>query len=416
MNSKTPADNSDPDDNSSNSSGNPRFRDILAARLDRRMLLAGVAGIALVGGIAAPGLFRRLFEDSEVSSTSFDFEELATGFTRTHNVAMGYRADILVRWGDQILDHAPTFDPLNQSAVAQAMQFGYNNDFTGYIALDKTGSSPTSHGLLVVNHEYASAKLMFPKSLLKAAQADDAITEALVNIEMMAHGGSIVEIENVKGKWQMRSPSKFNRRITAETDMAISGPCAGHPRMTTSYDPAGVHVRGMLNNCAGGMTPWGTWLSAEENINMYFWNRPALEGHVEKRNYERMGIPAERQVWGKFHSRFDIGSESNEGNRFGWIVEIDPLDPESTPIKRTALGRFKHEGAENILNRDGRVVIYMGDDQKYDYVYKFVTRNAFMPGRKHIIETFSMREHFTSQGSATMAHWNGFPWCSAQHP
>jgi hypothetical protein len=155
--------------------------------------------------------------------------------------------------------------------------------------------------------------------------------------------------------------------------MRISGPAAGNSKLRTKADPEGTQVFGMLNNCAGGVTPWGTWLTCEENFNGYFFNKDALATHPNQAAFERYGIPGEVYSWGKFYDRFDIAKEPNEANRFGWVIEIDPLDPYSLPVKRTALGRFKHEGAENIVNKDGRLVVYMGDDERFDYVYKFVT-------------------------------------------
>jgi uncharacterized protein len=189
---------------------------------------------------------------------------------------------------------------------------------------------------------------------------------------MAAHGGAVVEIRRVNGEWQVVKDSKYTRRITAETPMDITGPAAGHDRMKTSADPTGRKVRGMINNCAGGVTPWGTWLSCEENFNGYFWGALS-DTHPEAKNYKRYGIGTPAYAWGKFHDRFDLAKEPNEANRFGWVVEIDPFDPTFVPKKRTALGRTKHEGAAGITNSDGRYVIYLGDDERFDYVYKFVT-------------------------------------------
>jgi len=160
--------------------------------------------------------------------------------------------------------------------------------------------------------------------------------------------------------------------------MEITGPAAGHDRMKTAADPAGRQVRGMINNCAGGVTPWGTWLSCEENFNGYFWGKLGEE-HPEARNYKRYGIGTPAYAWGKFYERFDLVKEPNEANRFGWVVEIDPFDPTFVPRKRTALGRTKHEGAAGITNGDGRYVIYLGDDERFDYVYKFVTAGKVDP-------------------------------------
>jgi secreted PhoX family phosphatase len=257
------------------------------------------------------------------------------------------------------------------------------------------------------------------------------MTADLVNIEMMAHGGSVVEIRKADGRWQVVRDSQYNRRITAETEMEITGPAAGHALLQTSADQTGTRVLGMLNNCAGGVTPWGTWLSGEENFNGYFAVAVPEEGlpvvgpeesyedpqartkAVEERQaalvarrdelvgglenaaaLKRYGVPGGWYAWNKFHDRFDVIKEPNESNRFGWVVEIDPNDPNSMPKKRTALGRMKHEGAETIVNKDGRVVVYMGDDERFDYVYKFVPRAARReqprsqrepPGRRHAL-------------------------------
>jgi secreted PhoX family phosphatase len=163
--------------------------------------------------------------------------------------------------------------------------------------------------------------------------------------------------------------------------MEITGPAAGHDRMKTKADPAGTRVLGMINNCAGGMTPWGTWLSAEENFNGYFWGKLATT-IPRPGTTSASACPGNQYNWGAYHDRFDIAKEPNEGNRFGWIVEIDPFDPTSTPKKRTALGRFKHEGATTIVNKDGRVVAYTGDDERFDYVYRFVTAGRFDPANR----------------------------------
>jgi hypothetical protein len=206
------------------------------------------------------------------------------------------------------------------------------------------------------------------------------MTPEIAAVEMMAHGGSVLEVKVDNGRWGVVAASRYARRITAETPMEITGPAAGHDRMKTKADPTGRRVQGMLNNCAGGRTPWGTWLTCEENINGYFWGRLAPD-HPEARNYARMGIPSNWYNWGQYHDRFDIVKEPNEANRFGWMVEIDPFDPTSTPKKRTALGRGKREGAAGIANRSGHYVIYQGDDERFDYVYKFVTAGRMSGNR-----------------------------------
>ncbi|RUU53590.1 PhoX family phosphatase, partial [Mesorhizobium sp. M2C.T.Ca.TU.002.02.1.1] len=295
-----------------------------------------------------------------------------------HHVAPGYDADVLLRWGDPLFADSPEFDPLKQSAEAQARQFGYNNDYVGYIPID--GSA--EHGLLVVNHEYTNPHLMFPgivsiveKDGKKAAEVAP-LSKEQVDVEMAAHGGTIVEIRKQDGKWQVVRDGKLNRRIMSTTEMALSGPVAGHDRVKTNADPSGAKVIGTVNNCAGGVTPWGTYVMAEENIHGYF-SGELPEGHKEAANYKRLGIPEGAYEWGAHYDRFNLAKEPNEPNRFGWIVEVDVNDPASVPRKRTAMGRFKHEGAESIVARDGRVVFYLGDDERFDYVYKFVTAGKF---------------------------------------
>ncbi len=364
----------DPEDIGTSPGDNPTMGDVIAERLSRRDLAKGllaVSAIAAAGPAAAlPAVQRTPYRPN--TTPHFRFTELAAGHDEDDHVAEGYDADILIRWGDKVLSDAPAFDPQNQSAAAQAKQFGYNNDFLGYIPLARDPHDPdwcnglSEHGLLVVNHEYTDADLMLPVA--------SPVTQAVVDIEMAAHGGSVLEVKKHSGKWHVVHGSPYARRITATTEMAISGPAAGNAKLKTSADPTGRKVYGMLNNCAGGVTPWGTWLTCEENFNGYFSDPSAsLTGHPNEASFRRYGIPGNSFRWDTFYDRFDIKKEPNEANRFGWVIEIDPFDPTSTPIKRTALGRFKHEGAENIVNRDGRLVVYMGDDERFDYVYKFVT-------------------------------------------
>jgi secreted PhoX family phosphatase len=262
------------------------------------------------------------------------------------------------------------------------LQFGYNNDFLGYLPMPGA-ANPSRHGLLVVNLEYTNEELMFAgigQQDTKEA-AFSKMTPELVAIEMAAHGGAVIEVKREEGFWQVVANSKYARRIDADTPMDITGPAAGHPRMRTNGDPTGRRVLGMLNNCAGGITPWGTWLTCEENFHGYFWGKLAAD-HPEARNHKRYGVPGNWYAWGKWHDRFDVAKEPHEANRFGWIVEIDPFDPTSTPKKRTALGRTKHEGAFTLVNKDGRVVVYSGDDERFDYVYKFVSAGRYDPNNR----------------------------------
>ena len=359
-----------------NASENPTMGEIISSRFSRRGLLKGSMAVAAISATVSPMALMLADEARAEGASAFNFVELEAGVDETHHVASGYYADVLLRWGDPLFADAPEFDPANQTAEAQARQFGYNNDYVGFIPID--GSA--EHGLLVVNHEYTNPHLMFPGLVTvvdgKVEQAP--LSKDQVDIEIAAHGGTIVEIRKVDGKFQPVLDGKLNRRITANTEMMLSGPVAGHDRVKTNADASGTRVLGTVNDCAGGVTPWGTYMMAEENIHGYFAGALPAD-HKEAANYERMGVPDGSYEWANFYERFDVGKEPNEPNRFGWMVEVDVNDPNSTPKKRTAMGRFKHEGAESIVAPDGRVVFYLGDDERFDYVYKFVTADKFNP-------------------------------------
>ena len=366
---------------------NPRLErtigDVINARYGRRDLLKGMLGVS-----ATTALFgtSALIAPNEAvagghSKGRYNFEELTWGNDETHHIAEGYDADVLLRWGDPITADAPEFDVMNQTAEAQLKQFGYNNDYVGFTPLNAEGT----RGLLCVNHEYTNEEVMFPGLGRQDKAGFEGMTKELVDIEMAAHGGTVVEIaKGADGKWAVVRDGKMNRRITPlNTEMTIDGPAAGHDRMKTNADPSGLSVIGTLNNCAGGMTPWGTYLMAEENFHGYFWTdvvngegKPDISGQPEAKTMKRYGVPGRWYAWGKFYDRFNIDKEPNEPNRFGWVVEVDPRNPDAKPVKHTALGRFRHEGAETTVSSSGKLVVYMGDDNRFDYQYKYVSSGA----------------------------------------
>jgi len=395
----------------SNASLNPTMGDIIARRYSRRDLMKGALAVTAISATVSPLALLAAEEARAQGATRFNFEEVAAGVDQNHHVAAGYDADILIRWGDPLFPDSPEFDPRAQTAEKQARQFGYNNDYLGLIPVPGA-EDDANRMLLVANHEYTNEELMFPGVKLQddEEQYFQAMTPDMINVEIMAHGGSVVEIaRGADGKWSVVRDSRFNRRITGETEMEITGPAAGDKLLQTKADPSGKKVLGMLNNCAGGVTPWGTWLSCEENFNGYFWVEVAMddlppltpelseqeakmrsEAIAARRSeilgqlpdpaaFKRYGVPGNWYAWGRFHDRFDVVKEPNEANRFGWVVEIDPTDPKFGPKKRTALGRFKHEGAAGILAKDNRYVVYSGDDERFDYVYKFVTEGTYNP-------------------------------------
>jgi uncharacterized protein len=380
----------DGDDLGTNRSSNQPLLELTRTRMSRRTALKGFVTTAAVGALG--GTLTSKFALAQAGPSTLGFQSLEQVITENHAVAPGYSANILIRWGDKVLPDAPEFDPANQTADAQARQFGYNCDYLAYFPLPR-GSDNSEHGLLHSNHEYTTQALMFPGwTKLEAGEGvaeedragaiEDASLEAQTpeqtRVEMMAHNGSVIEVRKENGAWTVVPDSQYARRITLDTEMGVSGPAAGHDRLKTNADPTGTKVFGTINNCAGGKTPWGTVLMAEENFHGNFGGELAADS-PESQNHERYGVPGGWYAWARSEDRFDVGKEPNEPNRFGWMVEYDPYDPSSLPIKRTALGRIKHEGATSLVNKDGRVVLYSGDDERFEYLYRFVTSGTFDP-------------------------------------
>jgi secreted PhoX family phosphatase len=349
--------------------------DIIAARYGRRVLLGATAAV-VAATAAAQDAAAQMAVPRQGGPSTLTFPELRHQLSQDHAVAEGYETQVVIRWGDPVLPGAPAFDPANVTEAAQARQFGYNCDYLDYFPLP-AGSRTADHGLLVVNHEYTNTNLIFP-GMGSGRQARTRSNAAQVRAEMMAHGLSVVEVKREGGRWGYAKDGRQNRRITADTPMRIAGPAAGADRMKTSADPTGTRVLGTINNCAGGNTPWGTVLTAEENFNGYFGGDPAKTPH--EAIMRRYGIAGESWYnWWRHQDRFNVEKEPNESFRFGWVVEFDPYDPESVPVKRTALGRFKHEGATHAVSTDGRVAFYSGDDERFEFLYKFVTARPWNP-------------------------------------
>jgi uncharacterized protein len=365
-----------------NTSSNEYFGDVVATVMGRRGLLraGAVVTASIAGAVALPGLAsaapsvdgRRPVPPVEPPGTRFT--PVAPNLRDEVVLPQGWRHDILIRWGDPVLPGAPEFDFAAQNEDRQSRQFGFNNDFCGLVPLDD------DRWLMVSNHEYTSEPFMW--------RGYDAAnpTERQVRTAWAAHGMSVVVVERARrGGLRTVLHPRYNRRITVTSEFAVRGPAAGSPLLRTSADPTGRRVLGTLNNCAGGVTPWGTVLSGEENFNQYFGGGGSVADPALRARLARYGITggASQRLWERVDPRFDVTLEPNEVNRFGWIVELDPHSPDEPPVKHTALGRFKHEGANVQVARDGRVVAYMGDDERFDYLYKFVSDQRMLPGRSH---------------------------------
>jgi secreted PhoX family phosphatase len=361
-----------------NHSTNPYYGDIVDSRLSRRAAL-GVAGRAAAGAWVAGLLGSTAIRNAAAAAggSSLSFPELKRVYDATHHVAPGYRAEVLIKWGDPLFADSPTFDHNAPSAEQQAQAFGYNCDFIGFVPLP-LGSGSNDHGLLCVNHEYVTPQAMFPG--MTEDEASQKMTEGQVRVEMAAVGHSIVEVRKENGRWAYVQGSPYNRRIHVGTEMRISGPAAGHDLLKTKADPTGTKVYGTSYNCAGGVTPWGTILSCEEGVSDIFGGDAEKLPAELKPLYERYGFDGSDYYGrGRVEARFRLDEEPNEPHRFDWVVEIDPYDPQSLPVKRTALGRTSHEGATVVVNGDGRIVVYMGDDDYFEYIYRFVSNRPFDP-------------------------------------
>lgn len=367
----------------------PTFESLLNERLDRRTLLRGAAtgaGALAVAGSDALAAAAQAGARLTVALPPSNADALL--------LAPGYRHDVVIRWGEALWRGGENLEPRllagplltrADAAAKQERQFGTNCDAIAFFPLS-AGSS--RRGLLCVNSEYVQVELAFSglpaDDTRRAAMFADWIRANPNAVRWMqaAHGVNVIEVERRTRGWRHVPGAKQTRRITANTPCEIMGPARGAPLLRTNADPTGTRVLGTIANCAGGKTPWGTYLTAEENVDDYFGFARSWGGDTD--DFATLAAHArfplgERSIygWDLIDRRFDVRAEPREALRFGWIVEIDPLDSAAPPRKRTALGRFSHEGANTILTRDGRVAAYMGDDDKFEYVYKFVTRGRF---------------------------------------
>ncbi|WP_209372189.1 PhoX family protein [Brevibacterium renqingii] len=355
-----------------NTSSNGYFRDIVDAKLSRRAVLgASAAGALAVAVTTAPSPTARRAAAADAGSLDFAAIDPVQHEVDEFIVPDGYTWHPVVRWGDPLFPDSPKFDPENQSPESQRRQFGYNNDFLSIQVDDRD----PNRAVLFANQEYTNDAIMYPDDM------DEADKRA---ISREAHGLTVAELNrrDEKSTWRVDVNGERNRRFLIDTEYEFTGPAAGSDLLRTKDYPNGDRVQGTLGNCSGGLTPWGTLVSGEENFNSYF---KAQGASAADRRY---GLSSEDSAngWEADLDRFDTNNAgyANEANRFGWIVEVDPWDPDSTPLKHTNMGRFKHEGANITISDSGHAVAYMGDDEKFDYLYKFVSKGTYVDGdREH---------------------------------
>ncbi len=351
------------------------FDRVVERAISRRGFLGGVLAFGSGAALAGVGAKDAFVARAQDEVAGFEFLPIPTQTDFTVHVPAGYRWQVVVRWGDALFDGVENaFDHTTGGSVgASDKVFGENTD--GMESFDIDGRQ-----VLAVNHEYANRNVNLPMT-------DNGLpgnAEDVLKIQNL-QGVSVLEVRETEAGWVVVTGSPFNRRITHNTPMMLAGPAAGHALMKTAADPTGTQSLGTMNNCGSGKTPWGTYLTCEENFNGYFGSSETTQDQKPiqpAEGYQRYGISP--GGWGydyhKWDQRFDTAINPNEPNRFGWVVEIDPAKPDSTPVKHTGLGRFKHENAEVTLAKDGRVVVYMGDDERGEFLYKFVSNGTYTPG------------------------------------
>ena len=349
------------------------FQEVVDRRFNRRDLLKGAAAgapVLALGSVAADQA------QAGAPDEGLTFQTVEPNSGDRVTTPAGYDWAPLAKWGDPLTPGAPEFDQDNITAESARQQIGYNCDFIGWFDLP-------FGGIVGNNHEYTNSELIWPNYSAETMTADQ------VRAEIAMHGVSFFEVfprrTSTGFRWEMVKGSTFNRRIHGETECELTGPVAGHALLKTSTDPTGTKVKGTFNNCGGGVTPWRTYLTAEENFDQYFGNNDDVPNDMARMANARFGASGGENTfrpWHKFESRFDLSVEPNEINKQGWIMEIDPYDPNFVPKKRTALGRFKHEAAATTLSRDGHAVVYSGDDARFEYLYKFVSDGAYNPSNR----------------------------------
>ncbi|MFZ7175466.1 PhoX family protein [[Pasteurella] aerogenes] len=382
-----------------NPSDNRLMSEVVEVNISRRKMLK------LGGALGAIALFpaafgsRHAFANTNTSTpitilkiTALNFTSVPFSTEDRVIVPNGYSAKAFYAWGDPvgIVNNSPEFKPdASNSADEQAVQAGMNHDGMAYFPFAENGNE---HGLLVMNHEYIDNGLLFP-------DGDKTWSLEKVKKSQNAMGISVIEIKKVNQQWEVVRPSKYARRITPHTPMTLTGPAKNNDLMKTAADPLGELVLGTMQNCANGETPWGTYLTCEENWSDIFVRESDNFTALDKRYGIMKKEKEDKYRWNEFDERFNTDKNPNEPHRFGWIVEIDPLDSNSTLVKHTALGRFKHEGAMLTLSKDGHAVVYMGDDQQFEYIYKFVSKNTYNPNDR----TANMR--LLEEGTLYVAHF-----------
>lgn len=343
------------------------FDRVVERALSRRGFLGGALAFGSAAAVFGLGGARAA---SAGGASPFPFTPIGIATDFDVHVPKGYQWRPVVKWGQPLFAEArDAFSPETGVPVEMSDKvFGENTDGMELFVVD-------GKEILAVNSEYANPDINLPAASEGVPQQADEV-RLLKNMQ----GVTILELNKTPDGYEVVMDSPLTRRITHETQMTMDGPAAGAPALQTSADPEGRSPKGTLNNCGAGKTLWGTYLTCEENFNSYFGDTTGQVASTP--GWDRYGIGGQsRYAYENFDPRFDISKEPNEPNRHGWVTEINPADPQSVPVKHTALGRFKHENAEMVQAKDGRIVVYMGDDERGEFIYKYVSDATWTEGQ-----------------------------------
>lgn len=424
-----------------NPSDNEPMHRVVERYLDRRTLLRGSlsAALAMMAGAGLSGCFDKGSkprppqtqpqpgrpdpqlpqpQPGQPAPLRLSFDSIAGSRTDACVVPPGYSAQVLAPWGTPLNSAArPWQADGSNSAEDQANAVGMHHDGMHFFPLN--GSS--EDGLLVVNYEYIDQQALHPNGPTRDADGRRPAEE--VRKEINAHGVGVLRIRKQHGRWRVIDNDPLNRRFTTACVMELSGPLRGTAHVKTRFSPDGTRTRGTNNNCGNGYTPWGTYLTCEENWPNVFINCSASLPDDQR----RIGISTKATSYGwetaagdaseidDEFARFDItprGASAledyrNEASTYGYIVEIDPHDPTSRAVKRTALGRFRHEGCWPGLTEAGKpVVFYSGDDAQNEYLYKFVSAALWDPADEHPLDRLAVGAKYMDRGTLYVARFN----------
>jgi secreted PhoX family phosphatase len=402
-----------------NHAGNLPMTSVMDAYLSRRSVLRGSLGaaIAMIAGTGLTACFDGTTPSPQPVMPKLGFQSIKGSRLDACAVAPGYSAQVLAPWGTPINSSGkPWQADGSNSASDQANAMGMHHDGMRFFPID--GSS--EDGLLAINFEYIDTAALHPHGPTNAISGQRPAEE--VRKEINAHGAGVVRIRKTNGRWQVVDNDPLNRRFTTATVMDIAGPLRGTAHVRTRFSPAGVECRGTNNNCGNGYTPWGTYLTCEENWPGIFVNtasRPADQVRIgvaaNAGQYRWESAAGDASEVDDEFARFDVTPKGasatddyrNEASTFGYIVEIDPYNSATRAVKRTALGRLRHEGCCPGLAVAGKPLVwYTGDDSNNEYLYKFVSDALWDPADAKAQDRLNIGAKYMDKGKLYVARFN----------